>query len=66
MDLDEFLLFNEWKRIDEDTFYDWKLVKKVKISLQRMRERRDARALLGILETCIRANFAGVESPRYW
>ena len=65
MDLDEFLLFNEWKRIDEDTFYDWKLVRKVKTSLQRMRERRDARALLGILETCIRANFAGVESPRY-
>ncbi|KAF8716679.1 hypothetical protein AX14_012244 [Amanita brunnescens Koide BX004] len=66
LDLDEFLLFNEWKRIDEDTFYDWKLVRKVKISLQRMRERRDARALLGILETCIRANFAGVESPRLY
>ncbi|KAG6899447.1 hypothetical protein C0993_010284 [Termitomyces sp. T159_Od127] len=26
--LDEYLHFHEWKSIDEDSFYDWKLVKK--------------------------------------
>ncbi|KAF8621611.1 hypothetical protein AX15_007631 [Amanita polypyramis BW_CC] len=66
LDLDEFLDFNEWKRIDEDAFYDWKLVRRVKYSLQNMRERMDARGLLGVLETCIKANFAGVESSRLY
>ena len=27
--LDEYLYFNEWKKVDDDMFYDWKLVKKV-------------------------------------
>lgn len=73
--------FHEWKRIDEDPFYDWKLIRKVRIlsglvekpllidhqvnrSLKILRERNDARGVLGVLETCIRSNFAGVESPR--
>ncbi|KAF8076432.1 patatin-domain-containing protein [Lyophyllum atratum] len=62
--LDEYLQFNEWKKVDEDPFYDWKLVKKVRRSLKTLREKKDARGCLGVLETCIRANFAGVESPR--
>lgn len=33
-------------------------------SLKILRERNDVRGVLGILETCIRSNFAGVESPR--
>ncbi|KAG5649037.1 hypothetical protein DXG03_000386 [Asterophora parasitica] len=28
--LDEFLHFHEWKQVDEDPFYDWKLVKKMR------------------------------------
>jgi len=28
--LDEYLGFDDWKKIDEDAFYDWKLVRKVK------------------------------------
>ncbi|PFH52754.1 hypothetical protein AMATHDRAFT_139236 [Amanita thiersii Skay4041] len=64
--LDVFLNFDEWKRVDEDPFYDWKLVRKVKRSLRTMREGNDARGCLGVLETCIRANFAGVESPRLY
>jgi hypothetical protein len=28
--LDEYLLFDEWKKVDEDAFYDWKLVRKVR------------------------------------
>ncbi|KAF8640110.1 hypothetical protein AX17_001346 [Amanita inopinata Kibby_2008] len=64
--MDEFLQFDDWKRIDEDAFYDWKLVKKVKTSLHNMRVRNDARGCLGVLETCVRANFAGVESSRLY
>ena len=62
--LDEYMNFDEWKRIDEDPFYDWRLVRKVRKSLKTLRERRDARGLVGVLETCLRTNFAGVESAR--
>ena len=62
--LDEYMNFDEWKHIDEDPFYDWKLVRKVRKSLKTLRERRDARGLVGVLETCLRTNFAGVESAR--
>jgi hypothetical protein len=37
---------------------------KVKRSLRNYREKNDARGVLGVLETCIRTNFAGVESSR--
>lgn len=79
--------FDEWKVVDEDAFYDWKLVRKVGVrasnpqiltiltrviirikvlrSLRTLREKKDVRGLLGVLETCIRTNFAGVESARY-
>lgn len=62
--LDEFLGFDDWKAIDEDTFYDWKLVRKVLKSLRALRKNDDVRGVLGVLETCIRTNFAGVESAR--
>jgi hypothetical protein len=39
-------------------------VPQVKRSLQNLREKKDARGCLGVLETCIRPNFAAVESPR--
>lgn len=64
--LDNYLQFDEWKKIDEDPFYDWKLVRKVKKSLTTLREKNDARGCLGVLETCIRSNFAGVESARLY
>ena len=63
--LDEFLGFDEWKAIDEDPFYDWRLVRKVLKSLRALRKKDDIRGLLGVLETCLRTNFAGVESARY-
>ncbi|TFY82714.1 hypothetical protein EWM64_g1287 [Hericium alpestre] len=60
--LDDYMHFNEWKKVDEDPFYDWRLVKKVKRSLHTLREKNDARGVLGVLETCVRNNFAGVDS----
>lgn len=82
MILDEYLQFHEWKKVEEDAFYDWRLVKKVNLavslllfnlplcqvlrSLRTLRGNKDARGCLGVLETCIRSNFAGVESPRLY
>ena len=40
------------------------LVRKVRRSLKTLREKNDARGCLGVLETCMRSNFAAVESPR--
>ncbi|KAI0265196.1 acyl transferase/acyl hydrolase/lysophospholipase [Gloeopeniophorella convolvens] len=64
--LDDFLHFDDWKQSDEDPYYDWRLIRKVKQSLRSLRETNDARGVLGILETCIRDNFAGVESSRLY
>lgn len=63
--LDEYLEFDTWKAVAEDNFYDWKLVNKVRRSLRTLREKNDARGLLGVLEMCVRNNFGGVESARY-
>ncbi|KAG1754072.1 patatin-domain-containing protein [Suillus paluster] len=60
--LDKYLLFDDWKQVDEDAFYDWKLLRKVNRSLKILREKNDVRGVLGVLETCVRANFVGVES----
>ncbi|EJF61243.1 patatin-domain-containing protein [Dichomitus squalens LYAD-421 SS1] len=64
--LDQYMHFDEWKMVDEDLYYDWKLVRKVRRSLKVFREKNDARGVLGVLETCIRNNFAGVESARLY
>ncbi|TFY57916.1 hypothetical protein EVJ58_g6735 [Rhodofomes roseus] len=64
--LDEYLHFDEWKHVDEDPFFDWRLIRKVRKSLKALRERGDARGLVGVLETCLRTNFAGVESARLY
>ncbi|EIW61949.1 patatin-domain-containing protein [Trametes versicolor FP-101664 SS1] len=64
--LDEHMLFDDWKLLDEDPYYDWKLVRKVRRSLKAAREKNDARSVLGVLETCIRTNFGGVESARLY
>ncbi|KAI0771637.1 patatin-domain-containing protein [Trametes elegans] len=64
--LDEHMHFDDWKVLDEDPYYDWKLVRKVRRSLKASRERNDPRGVLGVLETCIRTNFAGVESARLY
>lgn len=50
--------------MDEDSFYDWMLVRKVRRSLKTLRENNNVRGCMGVLETCMRSNFAAVESPR--
>ncbi|KAG8798557.1 hypothetical protein FRC16_007031, partial [Serendipita sp. 398] len=64
--LDEYLGFNTWKQEEEDPYYDYLLVKKVRRSLRLLRQKNDARGLLGVLDLCLRANFAGTESSRLY
>ncbi|KZW04014.1 patatin-domain-containing protein [Exidia glandulosa HHB12029] len=64
--MDEYMGFDLWKKEDEDPYYDWTLVKKVRRSLRSFREKDDARGVLGVLEVCLRANFAGTESGRLY
>ena len=64
LELDNHLGFDEWKKVDDDPFYDWRLVRKVLKSLRTLRKNDDVRGVLGVLETCLRTNFAGVESAR--
>ncbi|KAF7301676.1 Patatin-like phospholipase domain-containing protein [Mycena indigotica] len=64
--MDEYLQFDEWKKDDEDAFYDYKLLRRVHKSLKTLREKNDVRGCLGVLATCLRSNFAAVESPRLY
>jgi len=41
-------------------------VRKVLRSLRSFREKNDARGVIGVLETCVRTNFAGIESSRLY
>lgn len=36
-ELDSYLQFDDWKKVDEDPLYDWKLVRRVRFSLPRCR-----------------------------
>ncbi|KIM19965.1 hypothetical protein M408DRAFT_30776 [Serendipita vermifera MAFF 305830] len=64
--MDDYLGFDDWKKEEEDPYYDYVLVKKVRRSLRTLRQKGDARGLLGVLDLCLRANFAGTESSRLY
>ncbi|KAF9515224.1 hypothetical protein BS47DRAFT_1316199 [Hydnum rufescens UP504] len=64
--MDDHLGFDEWKKDEEDPYYDFSLVRKVRRSLRSLREKNDAHGLLGVLEVCVRDNFAGIESARLY
>ncbi|EPQ31691.1 uncharacterized protein PFL1_01024 [Pseudozyma flocculosa PF-1] len=66
LELDEFMGFEAWKTDDASGFYDWILVKKVKASLKAFREKEDTENLLGVLDLCLRNNFAGTENFRLY
>ncbi|PLW06532.1 hypothetical protein PCASD_05381 [Puccinia coronata f. sp. avenae] len=66
LELDELLGFEQWKRSSSNAYYDSSSVRKVVASLERSRLNHDVEALKGVLEVCLRANFAGVESMRLY
>ncbi|KAJ4471266.1 hypothetical protein C8J55DRAFT_491427 [Lentinula edodes] len=55
--LDEYLHFDEVRKINEDALYDRKLVRKVKRSLGVLREKKDRRGCMGVLGGCIKVCF---------
>ena len=66
LEMDAYLGFDAWKAIDEDNKYDYPLVRKVKKSLKSLREHGDVKGVMGVLEICLRNNFAGTESVRMY
>ncbi|WVN86846.1 patatin-like phospholipase domain-containing protein [Cryptococcus depauperatus CBS 7841] len=64
--LDTYLGFDEWKDIEEDSYFDWALVKRVRRTLTKLRSDNDTRGLMDALAVCVRANFAGTESVKMY
>lgn len=64
--LDELMDYEQWKSQDSSGLYDWVLIKKVLKSLKDFRESSDANGLIGVLDLCLRDNFAGTENFRLY
>lgn len=79
--LDEHLGNDKWKVEDEGSYYDWKTLRTIVRQLRKLRAeaegdekgRRDNSGgnraiddLRATLETCVKANFAGIENPRLY
>ncbi|WVQ75039.1 hypothetical protein IAR50_004648 [Cryptococcus sp. DSM 104548] len=64
--LDEHMGFEDWKETEEDSYFDWTLVRRVKRTLTRLRSANDTRGLMDALAVCVRANFAGTESVKMY
>ncbi|WWD04289.1 hypothetical protein V865_002358 [Kwoniella europaea PYCC6329] len=64
--LDSNLGFDEWKETEEDSYFDYTLVKRVKRTLTKLRASNDARGLMDALAVCVRSNFAGTESVKMY
>ncbi|KAA1137654.1 hypothetical protein PGTUg99_020019 [Puccinia graminis f. sp. tritici] len=66
LELDELLGFEPWKKHSSNAYYDSTSVRKVLMSLERSRLIDDAEGVKDVLEVCLRANFAGIESLRLY
>ncbi|AAW43621.2 lipid particle protein, putative [Cryptococcus deneoformans JEC21] len=64
--LDKHLGFDDWKDVEEDSYFDWALVRRVRRTLTRLRAANDTRGLMDALAVCVRANFAGTESVKMY
>ncbi|WVQ96097.1 hypothetical protein IAU59_003199 [Kwoniella sp. CBS 9459] len=64
--LDAYLGFDEWKDVEEDSYFDYTLVRRVKRTLTRLRAAKDTRGLMDALAVCVRSNFAGTESVKMY
>ena len=65
-DLDTYLGNDEWCETDRYAYYDYKLIRKVWLSLRTARISNDLEATKATLETCVKANFSGIESARLY
>ena len=79
-ELDKHLGSEGWKSVDEYAYYDSSTIKRVKEQMRETRRRAEAEEkelkntgsskaieeLRGLLEACVKANFAGMENPRLY
>ncbi|KAK8849542.1 hypothetical protein IAR55_004877 [Kwoniella newhampshirensis] len=65
-ELDSYLGFDEWKEVEEDSYFDYTLVRRVRRTLIRLRAAKDTRGLMDTLAICVRSNFAGTESVKMY
>ncbi|WAR61427.1 hypothetical protein PtB15_12B112 [Puccinia triticina] len=66
LELDELLGFEPWKKHSSNAYYDSSSVRKVLVSLEQSRLNDNAEGVKDVLEVCLRANFAGIESLRLY
>ncbi|KAK6355206.1 hypothetical protein TWF696_004323 [Orbilia brochopaga] len=69
--LDAYLGADEWREVDEFSYYDYTTIRRVLSELQelRARARRDDDAIEGLaalVRACVKNDFAGIENPRLY
>ncbi|WFD30622.1 Bud site selection protein 6 [Malassezia sp. CBS 17886] len=62
MELDRLLGHDAWRAQDASVFYDWRIIQRVIAALKVTREQDDVHALVGVLNICLKNNFAGIEN----
>ncbi|TXT13350.1 hypothetical protein VHUM_00717 [Vanrija humicola] len=65
-EMDAYFGFDEWKQTEDDSYFDYNLVRRVRHTLARFRTNKDTRGLMDALSVCIRPNFAGTESVKMY
>ncbi|WOO77576.1 Patatin-like phospholipase domain-containing protein [Vanrija pseudolonga] len=65
-EMDTYLGFDEWKQSEDDSYFDYNLVRRVRHTLARFRTNKDTRGLMDALAVCVRPNFAGTESVKMY
>ncbi|KAI3622887.1 hypothetical protein CBS14141_004220 [Malassezia furfur] len=58
LELDRYRDHNAWKAKDSSAYYDWRLIQRVVAALKG----GDTHALMGVLNLCLKNNFAGIEN----
>lgn len=64
--LDTFQGHDDWRNESEFDYYDFKTIRRVARKLKGAREKGSITEIRHILETCVKSNFAGIESPRLY
>ena len=64
--LDTFQGHDDWRTETEFDYYDFKTIRRVARRLQAAREKGSLAEIRHILETCVKSNFGGIESPRLY
>jgi predicted acylesterase/phospholipase RssA len=61
--LDHHLGLDEWCKEDRYKYYDWRNIRRTINNLRKLRHAKRYEDLMVVLQTCVKANFAGTENP---